>query len=122
MIDFPPIEVMAPATTANLGPGFDCLGMALDLWNRVEILPAEAAANGFPLVEIDGEGAAELAADAGNLTYRAMDFLFREADREMPPLRLRCHNAIPLSRGLGSSAAAIAAGLTAANTLCDCRL
>jgi len=121
MIDFPPIEVVAPATTANLGPGFDCLGMSLDLWNRVEVLPAAAAADDCPLVEIAGEGAAELAADAGNLTYRAMEFLFRESDREMPPLRLRCHNAIPLSRGLGSSAAAIAAGLTAANILVDGR-
>ena len=118
MTDFQPIEVMAPATTANLGPGFDCLGMALDLWNRLEILPATAGDESRPLVEVIGEGAGELAEDATNLTYRAMQFLFDEAGRPMPPLRLRCHNNIPLSRGLGSSAAAIAGGLAAANALC----
>ena len=116
MMGFQRIEVAAPATTANLGPGFDCLGMALDLWNRVEILPAEGDGGGA-VVEVVGEGAGELAADGGNLTYRAMEFLFGEMDEEMPPLRLVCHNAIPLSRGLGSSAAAIAGGLAAANAL-----
>ena len=123
MGNFSPIEVLAPATTANLGPGFDCLGMALDLWNRLEVLPAgpDAAgpgAAGQPPVAVIGEGAAELAQDSDNLTYRAMQFLYDEAGLEMPPLRLRCHNAIPLSRGMGSSAAAIAGGLVAANTLC----
>ena len=118
MPDFQPIEVMAPATTANLGPGFDCLGMALDLWNRLEVLPVEPGAEGVPAVEVIGEGVGELAADSGNLTYRAMRFLFDEAALEIPPLRLRCHNTIPLSRGLGSSAAAISGGLVAANTLC----
>ena len=118
MTDFQPIEVLAPATTANLGPGFDCLGMALDIWNRLEVLPADFGLAGSPLVEVVGEGEGELARDAGNLTYRAMKFLFDEADQAMPPLRLRCHNSIPLSRGMGSSAAAIAGGLVAANTLC----
>ena len=66
-----------------------------------------------------GEGAGELATDQNNLVYRAMAFLFHEADREMPSLHLRCHNEIPLERGLGSSAAAIAGGLVAANVLCD---
>ena len=113
-----PIEVLAPATTANLGPGFDCLGMALDLWNRLEVLPAQPEPDNAPLVEIEGEGAEELASDSSNLTFRAMRFLFDEAGLEMPPLRLRCHNAIPLSRGMGSSAAAIAGGLVAANALC----
>ncbi len=117
MTDIQPIEVLAPATTANLGPGFDCLGMALDLWNRLEVLPVEPGADSGAVVEVFGEGAGELATDSGNLTYRAMQFLFKEAALEMPSLRLRCHNGIPLSRGLGSSAAAIAGGLVAANTL-----
>lgn len=121
MTGFQAIEVAAPATTANLGPGFDCLGMALDLWNRVEVLPALDRDDGGALVEVSGEGVAELAVDSGNLTYRAMEFLFGEADLELPPLRLRCHNVIPLSRGLGSSAAAIAGGLAAANALCGGR-
>ena len=105
MSDFQPIRVMSPATTANLGPGFDCLGMALDLWNSLEVLPV-APSGRETAVEVGGEGAGELPTDANNLTYRAMQFLFNEADRAMPPLRLRCHNNIPMSRGLGSSAAA----------------
>jgi homoserine kinase len=113
-----PIQVLAPATTANLGPGYDCLGLALDLWNRLEALEGSPGPGG-PLVDITGEGAGELATGPENLVYRAVVFLFREAGREMPPLHLRCHNEIPLARGLGSSAAAIASGLVAANRLCD---
>jgi homoserine kinase len=113
------IRVMAPATTANLGPGYDCLGLALDLWNRLDVLDGAAPGDHGPLVEITGEGAGELAAGPENLVYRAMVFLFQEAGREMPGVRLRCHNNIPLERGLGSSAAAIAGGLVAANALCD---
>ncbi len=118
MDNFQPFEVVAPATTANLGPGFDCLGMALDLWNRLEVAPVPAGSPELSSVEIVGEGVDELASDASNLTFRALRFLFDEAGLEMPPLRLRCHNVIPLSRGMGSSAAAIAGGLVAANHLC----
>ena len=109
------IRVAAPATTANLGPGYDCLGMALDLWNTIEIQPLPP--NTPPSVSLSGEGADELESGPGNLVYRSMEFLYRELDRPIPPLRLRCHNEIPLARGLGSSAAAIAGGLTAANAL-----
>lgn len=109
------ISVLSPATTANLGPGFDCLGMTLDLWNRLDVLPAER--DDEPLVEVIGEGENELATDSRNLVYQAMEFLFREADEIIPPMHLICHNQIPLSRGLGSSAAAIAGGLVAANAL-----
>ena len=118
MPEFQPIKVVAPATTANLGPGFDCLGMALDLWNRLDVFPLERGTESKPAVEVIGEGESELASDSSNLTFRAMQFLFDEAGLEMPPLRLRCHNTIPLSRGMGSSAAAIAGGLVAANALC----
>ena len=118
MDNFQPFEVVAPATTANLGPGFDCLGMALDLWNRLEVAPVPAGSPELSSVEIVGEGVDELASDASNLTFRALRFLFDEAGLEIPPLRLRCHNVIPLSRGMGSSAAAIAGGLVAANHLC----
>ena len=112
------IRVAAPATTANLGPGFDCLGMALDVWNRVEVIPGALAA-GHPLVDVTGEGAGELETGPGNLVYQSMAFLFHEVGREMPDVGIRCHNDIPLARGLGSSAAAIAAGLAAANMLCS---
>ena len=114
-----PITVLAPATTANLGPGFDCLGMALDLWNKLEVLPRDADASDDPLVTVFGEGAEEAPTDASNLVYRSMEFLFNEAGEAMPPVRLRCDNQIPFNRGLGSSAAAIASGLVAANALCS---
>ncbi len=118
------IQVIAPATTANLGPGYDCLGLALDLWNRLEVnsLPVTGSKEDLgdtPRVEIVGEGSEELETTEENLVYRAMEFLFREADQEMPPVRLKCYNDIPLARGLGSSAAAIAGGLVAANAICS---
>lgn len=109
------IRVAAPATTANLGPGYDCLGMALDLWNTIEVEPLPPGQP--PEVSVAGEGAGELESGPGNLVYRAMEFLYRELGRPMPPLRLHCDNGIPLARGLGSSAAAIAGGLAAANAL-----
>ncbi len=111
------VDVRAPATTANLGPGYDCLGMALDLWNTltVEVLPAGSD----PAVVVLGEGEGELDTDTQNLTYQAIEFLFNEADAPLPPLSLRCQNTIPLSRGMGSSAAAISGGLVAANRLLD---
>ena len=109
------IRVAAPATTANLGPGYDCLGMALDIWNTVEVEPL--ADGDAPSVSVSGEGEGELEAGPENLVYRSMEFLYRELGRPMPPLRVRCDNEIPLARGLGSSAAAIAGGLAAANAL-----
>lgn len=91
--------------------------MALDLWNCLTVTaePDQAITS----VQVQGEGEGELSADTENLTYRAMAFLYDEADQEIPPLALQCHNIIPLSRGLGSSAAAISAGLVAANALLD---
>ena len=105
-------RVKVPATTANMGPGFDCLGMALDMWNEVRVDVGE-----LDTVSITGQGAEELPSDRTNLVYRSMERLFREAARDVPPLRLHCHNEIPLKRGLGSSAAAIAGGLVAARDL-----
>ncbi len=109
------IRIAAPATTANLGPGYDCLGMALDIWNTVEVEPLPDG--DAPSVAVFGEGAGELEAGPENLVYRSMEFLYHELGRSMPPLRVRCENDIPLARGLGSSAAAIAGGLAAANAL-----
>ncbi len=109
------VRVSAPATTANLGPGYDCLGMALDIWNTVEVEPLENGAT--PSVTISGEGEGELEDGPENLVYRSMEFLYGELGRPMPALRVTCENEIPLARGLGSSAAAIAGGLAAANAL-----
>ncbi|MDA0987648.1 MAG: homoserine kinase [Chloroflexi bacterium] len=106
--------VRVPATSGNLGPGFDCLGMALDWWNDVHARISTA-----PEVHIQGEGADTLSTAEDNLVYRAAQTLFREAGEDAPPLSLLCENRIPLARGLGSSAAAIVGGLLAANALCS---
>ncbi len=92
----------APATSANLGPGFDCAAVALELWNELELTEGEG-------VLIEGVGAGELAADASNLAVRAYALLGDPAGKQF-----RFTNRIPLERGLGSSAAAIALGLVAA--------
>ena len=110
------IRVKAPATTANMGPGYDCLGLALNVWNTFDV---EALPSGESVVEVTGEGAGELCTGRDNLVYRAMEFLFLDAGEDMPPLRIHCDNRIPLARGMGSSAAAIAGGLVAANYLCS---
>ena len=110
------VRVKAPATTANMGPGYDCLGMALDVWNTLEV---EVMDGGEPVVDITGEGAGELGTGRDNLVYRSMSFLFDDAGEEMPSVCLKCDNTIPLARGMGSSAAAIASGLVAANALCS---
>lgn len=98
--------VRAPATSANLGPGFDCIGVALDLWNELEVTEGKP---GTVAVEVEGEGAAELPRDETNLAVRAYSLRASPAGR-----RFRLRNRIPLERGLGSSAAAIALGLVAA--------
>jgi homoserine kinase len=102
----------APATAANLGPGFDALGLALELWNEVEV-DTESP----PAVEVRGEGAGELPEDASNLVFRTMAWLAREAGGALPPFALRCTNHIPLERGLGSSAAAVVTGMVLADRL-----
>lgn len=101
--------ITAPATSANLGPGFDALGLALDLTNVVRI----SRRPGPLSVEVTGEGAGEVPADERNLVCRAM----AEGLASLDGLHVQCKNRIPLGRGLGSSAAAAAAGLVAANAL-----
>jgi homoserine kinase len=96
------IRVVAPASTANLGPGFDAAAAALDLWNEVVVEEARFA------VEIEGEGAGELARDETHLALRAFALL-----APVERYRFRFTNRVPLERGLGSSAAAIALGLVA---------
>jgi len=103
------LTVSAPATSANLGPGFDCLAVALDLGNAVVVQRRPG-----PLeVTVAGEGAGELAEDASNLFCRALATGLGSLDG----LQVECRNRIPLGRGLGSSAAAVCAGLVAANAL-----
>jgi homoserine kinase len=96
------VIVRAPATSANLGPGFDSIAVALDLWNELEVSDGDG-------VTVEGEGAGELPEDGTNLAVRAYALLADPGGK-----RFRFRNAIPLERGLGSSAAAIALGLAAA--------
>lgn len=105
------VVVKAPATTANMGPGFDCLGMALDIWNTVII---ETGASSF---DISGEGKDSLSKDTTNLLYRSFARVYELIGKPVPSVRICCRNEIPLGRGLGSSAAAVASGLLAASEL-----
>lgn len=100
------LTARVPATAANLGPGFDCFGLALDLCNEVTV-DTELE----PGVTWEGEGAAELATDGTDMVSRAMRQIARDADQELPPFHLHGLNRIPLERGLGSSSAAAVAGV-----------
>jgi len=109
-----PVSIRVPATTANMGPGFDTLGMALSLWNYLRVDWADK-----PFVEVHGEGAGHLRSDARNMTYKAAQRLLDEAGHGDRAMRIDSYQAIPLSRGLGSSSAAIVGGLYSANALLD---
>lgn len=107
-------SVRAPASTANLGPGFDAIGLALDLWNEVTL-----DTDGDPGAVVNEGREAALLEGRENLTVRAMRTLADEAGRTLPPFALCARTEIPVARGLGSSAAALVAGLVAANRLLD---
>lgn len=102
-----------PASTANLGPGFDALGLALALYDQVEVLLAPSGLR----VEVHGEGAGQVPTDEGHLVVRALRAACARHGYRPEGLVLRCHNSIPHSRGLGSSAAAAVAGVLAGYAL-----
>ena len=101
------VKVRVPATAANLGPGYDCLGMSLDIWNELTV------ERGPFRVEIRGEGADQLPRDETNLIVRSVAAAFEAVGKPLPELAYACQNVIPLTRGLGSSSAAIVSGLAA---------
>ena len=109
------MRVRVPATSANLGPGFDALGLALSLYDEVEVRLVSSGLH----IDVSGEGAAHVAdAEEAHLVVRAMRATFDDLGARQPPgLALRCVNRIPHGRGLGSSAAAIVAGILAARAL-----
>ena len=107
-------SIKAPATTANLGPGFDTLGLALDLWNETTISSADEFS-----VKVDGEGAGRLSGGKYNLIVRAAQKLVDHVGKPLPTFHAESVNQIPLSSGLGSSAAAIVTGLLAGNALLE---
>lgn len=115
MTDFAagPVRVRVPATSANLGPGFDSLGLALGLYDEVlaRVTPSGLA------IDVDGEGGESVLRDESHLVVRSMRAAFAALDAVPAGLELVCRNAIPHARGLGSSAAAITAGVLLARGL-----
>lgn len=106
------ISVRVPATSANLGPGFDCLGMALGIYNTFEI------STNTDRLSIEADGINNnLYCNEDNLVYKSMKRLYREAGEQIPPLKIIEKIGIPISRGLGSSASCIIGGLLAANEM-----
>ena len=117
MPDRPAVRIRVPASTANLGPGFDSVGLALGLWDEYDVGVGEG--DGLQ-VSVSGEGAEEVPRDATHLVVRAMAHGFARLETHMPAnLCLVARNGIPHSRGLGSSASAIVAGVVAAQVLSD---
>ena len=108
-----PVQVRVPATSANLGPGFDTLGIALALHNVVAVRVTDSGLS----VDIAGEGADSLRRDRRNLTVKAMRATFDELGGQPRGLDVVCANHIPAGRGLGSSSAAIVAGVCAARAV-----
>lgn len=106
------VKVRVPASSANLGPGFDALGLALGLHNEVIAEDADGVR-----VTVEGEGAGRLATNERNVVARGVSAAYEAAGRRFRGCGLRCLNRIPLARGLGSSAAAWVAGLVAGNAL-----
>jgi homoserine kinase len=107
------VHVRVPATSANLGPGFDALGLALALYNEVEAREADTVS-----VQVEGHGAGRLATTGDNVVARGVRLAYEAAGRPFKGVALRCVNGVPTSRGLGSSAAAWVGGLVAGNALC----
>ncbi|MEB3348955.1 MAG: homoserine kinase [Cyanobacteriota bacterium] len=110
------VVVDVPATTANIGPGFDCLGAALDLGNHFQLRCIEGGGERFDLI-IEGTEGTHLRGGPENLVYRSAQRVWKEAGIEPMALEARVQLAVPPARGLGSSATAIVAGLLGANAL-----
>ena len=107
------VTVRVPATTANLGPGFDTLALALDLWNEAVFQPVESGLT----ITVEGEGMGILPLDRTNLVLKAVEEFCLRTNQPVPGLAVRCTNQIPLGSGLGSSAAATLLGLLGANAI-----
>ncbi|MDQ3157612.1 MAG: homoserine kinase [Actinomycetota bacterium] len=110
-----PVTIRVPASSANLGPGFDALGLALSLYDEITV---EVVGDAL-VVDVEGEAAAEVPRNERNLVVESMRRAFKELGEEPPGLRVSCLNVIPHGRGLGSSAAAIVGGIVAARALVE---
>lgn len=111
-----PVTVRSPASSANLGPGFDALGLALDVHDELtaEVLPGDDLE-----IVVEGEGADEVSRSADHLVVRSLDAALDLMGLRRPGLRLTCRNVIPHGRGMGSSSAAIVGGIVLAKALVD---
>lgn len=107
--------IRVPASSANLGPGFDTLGLALGIWDEVS---CEVVESGL-IIDVTGEGAGDVPLDETHLVYRAFRAGMEANGCDVPGLVLKCRNRVPQSRGLGSSAAAAVGGVALADALCD---
>ena len=105
-------QVTVPATTANIGPGFDCLGAALTLHNHFKFTPAETLS-----ITITGNEANRLSSGPDNLVYQSFSAFYNHLNKPTPPVHIDIDLHVPLSRGLGSSSTAIVGGLVGANLL-----
>jgi homoserine kinase len=112
----PSITVTVPATTANIGPGFDCLGVALSLYNRFTFSMIRAEP-GTVAIGVSGSGAERIDTDDCNLVYQAFLKLYQHIGQPPPAIQIEIAMNVPLARGLGSSATAIVGGLVGANSL-----
>lgn len=109
------VTVTVPASTANLGPGFDTLGMALGLYDTIRV----RTTSGGLVLRVTGEGESSVPLDSSHLVYKALEGGLRAAGIGVRGVEIECENSIPHSRGLGSSASAAVGGLVAANALAD---
>lgn len=117
------ISVKVPATTANLGPGFDCLGMALPIYNTVTIEETVLPGTGIEINVLSDDASADelslehIPMDENSIIYKAVELLYNSIGQTPSELKITIHSQIPIARGLGSSASVIVGGLLAANEL-----
>lgn len=110
------VTVSVPATSANIGPGFDCLGLALQLYHRVTLTATPRGA--VPLtISATGVDAGLIPRDESNLVFQAVQLVYERLGRRIPALHIQQENAIPIGSGLGSSSSAVLGGMFAANAL-----
>lgn len=111
------VTVTVPATTANLGPGFDCIGAALTLYNQFKFTHLTSDAEPSFRISVTGTEADRVDTSAENLAYQAFCKLYQHLGQTPPPVKIEIELGVPLARGLGSSATAIVGGLVGANQL-----
>lgn len=109
--------VRVPATTANIGSGFDTLGMSLGLYNVVQFVPEEGRGLEDTVIRAEGEGADQIPSGMDNMIIQAMAETAQKAGKKIPGGSMYLINRIPFARGLGSSSAALASGVFLANLL-----